>query len=99
MTLAQARVKRDELKASVRQGTNPIQQKQQAKAEQKAIEQSQKQRLTFNQLFEQWYDHNESGWTYKYAVDVRNRITQHLLPTLGHSFIDEITPQQSFHFL
>jgi integrase len=99
MTLAQARVKRDELKAMVKQGIDPIQQKQQAKAEQQIIEQEQAKRLTFTELFEQWHNHNESSWSYKYAVDVRNRITQHLLPTLGNSFIDEITPQQVIYTL
>lgn len=99
LSLSEARTKRDEIKVHVRQGINPIQQKQQAKAEQEAIEQAKKQRLTFTQLFEQWHEHNESDWTYKYAVDVRNRITQHLLPTLGDSFIDEITPQQVIYTL
>ncbi|QKI88967.1 tyrosine-type recombinase/integrase [Thiomicrorhabdus xiamenensis] len=94
LSLAEARIKRDEVKAAVRQGINPIQQKQQAKAEQQAIEQTQQNRLTLTQLFEQWHDHNEGGWNYKYATDVRNRITIHLLPVLGDQFIDEITPQQ-----
>jgi integrase len=99
LSLANARTKRDEIKASVRQGINPIKCQREAMLKRIADEQAQKQRLTFNQLFEQWHDHNESGWTYKYAMDVRNRITQHLLPTLGDSFIDEITPQQVIYTL
>jgi integrase len=102
LSLAKARIKRDELKALVRQDINPIEQKQQAKQKQNALEQAKTDKLTLltlSQLFEQWHNHNESGWTYKYAVDVRNRITQHLLPTLGDSFIDEITPQQIIYTL
>lgn len=97
MTLAQARVKRDELKALIKQGVDPIQQKKEAKIEQEFIELKEielQQRLTLSQLFAQWHDHNESEWTYKYAIDVRNRVTQHLLPTLGDLLIEEITPQQ-----
>lgn len=99
MTLAEARVKRDEIKAMIKQGIDPIRQKQQAKAEQKAIEHELEQRLTFTQLFELWHDHNESDWDYNYAIDIRNRITQHLLPALGSLFIDEVTPQHIIYAL
>jgi integrase len=99
LSLADARTKRDKIKADIRNGIDPIKSKNDAKRKQIEIEKTQKQRLTFNQLFEQWHNHQESGWTYKYAVDVRNRITQHLLPTLGSSFIDEVTPQQIIYTL
>ncbi|WP_178861676.1 tyrosine-type recombinase/integrase [Thiomicrorhabdus cannonii] len=99
MSLAEARAKRDEVKAMVKQGIDPIQQRNQLQKEQKAIEQAQAQRLTFQELFAQWFKQNAGGWSYDYQIDTHNRITQHLLPTLGEQFIDEVTPQQVIHAL
>jgi len=99
LSLAEARIKRDQLTLLVHDGINPIEQKRKAKEEQQALEQEQASRLTFSQLFEQWHDHNQISWDYKYAMDIRNRITQHLLPTLGDQYIDEIKPMQIIHAL
>lgn len=97
ISLLKARELRDAAKALVQQGINPTDHKKAKHLEQQAeLEQLEAlaNRMTFKALFQQWHDNNEESWNYKYALDIRNRVYQHLLPTLGDLPVEDIAPQQ-----
>ena len=101
MTLAEARKARDEVKALIKQGIDPNAHKkqQQAKqAEEAARQQEYKERLTFRQLFEEWYHHNSESkggdcWKIGYSKDIHERVEAHLIPLLGDLPAEDIKPK------
>lgn len=96
VSLAQARSLRDEARALVKSGVNPNDYRKQIKANKKAeLEELEvlKNRMTFNELFRLWHEHNSQQWTPAYAQDIHERIENHLTPTIGSVPLDEIEPQ------
>ena len=102
VSLAQARIYRDDAKALLANGVDP----NEHKAEQKAVAavQQEKQeilesRLKFIDLFKEWHAHNTESWSYAHAKDIFERIEKHLLPTLGNVPVDDIKPKDIIHTL
>lgn len=48
--------------------------------------------MTFGELFNQWYAHNEKSWSYVYALKITQRAEKHLLPIIGQMAIEDIKP-------
>jgi len=89
VSLATARNARDEARRLVRQGVDPILQRQEAKRERREAG-----ILTIATVAEQWiaWVAQQKGWTAAYADDVRSSLTQHVYQPLGQTPIQQITP-------
>jgi integrase len=97
ISLKMARTMRDEAKALLSQGIDPSTAKKEAKAEQisQSIhlqQQAEKEALTFEKLFYQWYDTRTHEWSDTHSTKVMQRVKNHLLPYIGNASIDQITP-------
>ncbi|UQB42748.1 tyrosine-type recombinase/integrase [Thiomicrospira microaerophila] len=94
VTLANARLLRDDARVQVLQGLNPIEEKRQAV---QAIQQQQliaKNRKTFEQVASLWLDQMYKSKSYDYVRDISQRLDKHLLPKIGALYVDEITTRQ-----
>lgn len=102
VTLAEARVKRDQARELLDKGINPTQYKRD-KQEQRKLDaealQAEQDKMTFNDLFLLWHKHNSETWTYSHARDIRERIDKHLIPQIGYLPLDDIKPMDMIHAL
>ncbi len=97
VTIKLARDKAQQAKEQLANGIDPSAAKQLAKAE--SIEQTTKQQhakdkqaLTFEKAFFEWYDFKQSDWTPKHAQAVEGRYRLWLAPSFGTKQLDTITP-------
>lgn len=97
VSLKMAREKASEAKELLEQGIDPCAVKKEAKTQ--SIEQANKQQnetekqaLTFETLFYQWYDTRTHEWGDSHAKKVMQRVKNHLLPFIGEMPVDEIRP-------
>ena len=95
VTLAKARRSRDEYKALLHEGINPSEYKKEIKAEKQASKLVNKgnKSKTFNDMFFDWYEHNQEYWKPNYCKDILKRATKHLFPYIGDRPVGSITPQ------
>jgi integrase len=95
VTLAKARRSRDEYKALLHEGINPSEYKKEIKAEKQASKLVNKgnKAKTFNDMFFDWYEHNQEYWKPNYCKDILKRATKHLFPYIGDRPVGSITPQ------
>lgn len=96
VTLAKARRSRDEYKALLHEGINPSDYKKEIKAEKQASKLVSKgnKAKTFNDMFFDWYEHNQEYWKPNYCKDILKRATKHLFPYIGDRPVGSITPQE-----
>lgn len=96
VSLKMAREKALEAKELLVQGIDPSAVKKEVKTQ--SIEQAnkqhetEKQALTFETLFNQWYDTRTHEWGDSHAMKVMQRVKNHLLPFIGEMPVDEIRP-------
>jgi len=95
ISLKLARQLRDEAKELLAIGIDPNEDKKQRATEQ--LKETNKvkakdTRMTFSDLFNEWYQHNESSWSDIYAKKIIQRADKHLLPMLGNMPIEDIKP-------
>ena len=96
VSLAKARRSRDEYKALIHEGINPSEYKKEIKAEKQAsklVSRGNKAK-TFNDMFFDWYEHNQEYWKPNYCKDILKRATKHLFPYIGDKPVGSITPQE-----
>jgi integrase len=95
ITLKQAREMRDKARELLAVGVDPNEDKKQKSIDllDKANQiKAQDNRMTFGELFNQWYAHNEKSWSYVYALKITQRAEKHLLPIIGQMAIEDIKP-------
>ncbi|MBE0494725.1 MAG: tyrosine-type recombinase/integrase [Thiomicrospira sp.] len=83
VTLAEARRTRDELREQLRAGIDP-----RIPPDEPEVEEVK----TFDQVYKEWFEHNQHNWLPSYADDVNERCQNHLLPYLGNKKITELMP-------
>lgn len=86
VTLAEARAKRDEARALLRDGQNPSIEKRKQKAA--AIFDT---GTTFEAVAREWHDENKSKWTAVHCYDVLHSLERDVFPSLGQLPIKSIT--------
>jgi len=87
VTLAAARLKRDEAKKCLADGLDPTSSKPQKNPpQQPAITD------TFEQLAWEWHDSRQSKWSENYAREIINALSRDVFPWLGGRAIKEIEP-------
>jgi integrase len=89
--LAKAREMRDDAKTILVQGVDPNQHSQSIKIEQQLLSVIAEQ-MTFKELFELWHKQNLASWQLSTSDDIRERIENHLLPSLGALPLEAIKP-------
>ncbi len=87
ISLADARKKRDEARALLEQGIDPVMEKKK-----KAQLAHTSANDTFEAVAREWYDNRKSRWSERYAIGVRNRLEADIFPQLGVYPISEIEP-------
>lgn len=95
ITLKQAREMRDKARELLAVGVDPNEDKKQKSIDllDKANQiKAQDNRMTFGELFNQWYALNEKSWSYVYALKITQRAEKHLLPIIGQMAIEDIKP-------
>jgi integrase len=96
ITLAQARIKRDECKNLLQNNINPSENKREQQREQK---QQKEQSRNFQSYFNEWFAVNNNNWSDKYQKEIIKRANKHLLPHLKNISIIEITPKIMLNIL
>lgn len=91
ISLAEARVVRDEFKKLLLKGINPSAAKAQKKIQLLKQEQEKK---TFSDMFYEWHTQNSNNWSPRHIKKVGQQGARYLLPHIGSSLIGEITPQE-----
>lgn len=76
MTLAQARNKRNDIKADIRKGKDPIKKK--------------KEKILFKNVAKDWYNTNADDWTPKHAHNVWKSLEDNIFNHIGNKAIDKI---------
>ncbi|WP_026349404.1 tyrosine-type recombinase/integrase [Arsukibacterium perlucidum] len=94
MGLAEARERRQQYRQLLAAGTDP-----QRWLEQLKFSAVKAANSTLNSMFEQWFQVKSSKLSQKYASNFRRSFENHLLPTIGHLPITEITPMQIIEVL
>lgn len=56
-------------------------------------------KMTFTDLFELWHRHNLDSWQFSTSSDIRERIENHLLPSLGALPLEAIKPMDLINAL
>lgn len=87
VTLAQARVKREEARRMIAEGKDPSYEKQAQKRAHK-----QNTGNTFKFISTEWFDHKAREWTPRYHEDQFNRIRRYVWPVIGHRPVTEVKP-------
>lgn len=91
ISLAKARIKRDEFKTMLSDNINPAKAKAEQKTEAKTKAQAeQAQQTTFSDVFYQWHKQASYNWSDRYTADVIKRSKCHLLPDIGDKAISAI---------
>ncbi len=102
ITLKQAREMRDKARELLAVRVDPNEDKKQKSIDllDKANQiKAQDNRMTFGELFNQWYAHNEKSWSYVYALKITQRAEKHLLPNIGQMAIEDIKPMDVINVL
>ncbi|KLP35549.1 tyrosine-type recombinase/integrase [Enterobacter ludwigii] len=89
VTLAQARIKRDEARRMLTEGLDPSHEKQ---AKKKALCES--TASTFKAIATEWFAHKGRQWTERYLADQVARIKNHIYPALALRPVSEIKPPE-----
>lgn len=95
VTLADARSKRDEARALLASGINPTLHNKELQEQRKLAAltvEAEQDKMSFNDLFLLWHEHNSDNWSYAHARDIRERIDKHLIPHIGFMALDDIKP-------
>lgn len=85
LTLKKARDKRDDLKADIRKGKDPIKKK---------IE-----KILFKNIAQDWYNSNADDWTPKHAHNVWKSLEDNIFNHIGNKSIDKIEPLELIKIL
>ena len=85
MTLAQARNKRDDVKAQIRKGKDPIKKKA--------------EKVLFKNIAQDWYNTNAEKWTPKHAHNVWKSLEDNIFNHIGSKAIDKIQPLELIKIL
>ena len=89
ISLADARVARDDAKRILAQGLDPSSEKKRSKLEKK-----QRTENTFEAVAKDWWETKKNGWTDKHAGAVLHTLEVNVFPSLGLLPVSEISPQQ-----
>lgn len=89
ITLAQARIKRDEARRMIAEGRDPSQEKKEQKRAQRESSAN-----TFKAIATEWFAHMERQWTPRYLADQVARIENKVYPVIGHRPVAEIKPME-----
>jgi hypothetical protein len=84
LTLAQARKRRDEARALLLQGRDPVEQKLVARQEAELA------RKTFQAVALEWHAEMATKWSPHHAATVLSRLKAYLFPVIGHRHIAEL---------
>lgn len=87
VSIAQARRMRDEAKAELAIGKNPVVARKARKAEEMALTEH-----TFGAVFERWYKSQKGNWTKKYGDKLHAMMEKNVIPWLGKRPIIVIEP-------
>jgi integrase len=87
ISLKEARIKRDEARKLISEGTDPLMLKKINK-----ITLIQDNQETFNIFSKKWFDNYKDQWTIKHGERKYRRLEIHALPYIGNMPIKEITP-------
>ena len=93
-TLKIARTKRDEAKALIEEGIDPVQHRKCTQANRSKAAEN-----TFEALSMEWLAKQEQAWTPGHTRTVVSRLERDLLPWLGNRPITEITPPEILQVL
>jgi integrase len=85
VSLKEARIKRDDAKALLRDGVDPAAQKQADKRAAKRAELN-----SFERAAQEWMTANAPNWSERYSSEVKRRLEKNILPWLGRRPIAEI---------
>lgn len=85
-TLAEARVKREQLKKVLSDGVDPSQYRMEQKQEQLLNAQN-----TFEPLAREWHQKNLAKWTDKHGADILCRLEKDVFPDIGHIPVKDLT--------
>ena len=96
--ISEAREKRFEARKKIKQGIDPIQEKQQIIIDQNEQElekerEEQRKSDTLKKVAEEWYQRQSPGWTEKHNQVVLNSLKNHVFTDLGEVPVSEITKQ------
>lgn len=99
VSLAKARSRRDDARQQVRQGIDPLEARDLARAERERArqlesEQQHRNSMTFRRLGEEFIDLNEAGWgNRKHAQQWRSTLTTYAYPVLGDLPVAGVTTE------
>ena len=91
VSLAEAREKLMEAKRCLAKGIDPMQQKKETKAQQRAEQEQQNNVLTFGAVTREWFAKKTLNLTDKYRKEKWQRIEKHILPRLGSIPMEQLT--------
>ncbi len=96
VSLKEAREKRAQLKAMLKEGKNPIQVQKEKKEEQNKMLQKQQiqEEGVFERVTKEWIRRQSVRWTEKHCRDVRRTFENHIFPELGGRHLNEIDIRQ-----
>jgi len=83
VSLAQARLLRDENQALLSQGINPSAYKKQLKIKQQ-------QKITFREAFDAWFDRHKGEWSERTAQKQVATFEKHIFPHIGDTLVEDI---------
>jgi hypothetical protein len=92
VSLAQARILRDEAKELLSKGINPTSHKKTIK--QQAVADADK---TFEKIAEKWYE--KQSWTEKHAKNIKSRLEKDAFPIIGWKGIKDVSIQDILQIL
>ena len=98
VSLKEARDKRYEAKKEIKDGINPIEEKRKERQDyldlvHKEKIESQKFKITFRIVAEEWHKRQSNQWTEKHTKDVSRSLEYHVYPDFGEIPISDITKQ------
>jgi len=85
--LKAARERRDQSRALVARGIDPVQHRQEERASAAAAADN-----TFGRLAEGWFVRMAPGWSASHAESIRQRLDNHILPHIGKIPVGDLTP-------
>lgn len=94
VTLAQARIKRDEARRMIAEGADPSHEKQAQKRAQRESTAN-----TFKAIAVEWFAHKAQKWSSRYLEDQIARIENKVYPAIGHRPVSEIKPLEMLNCL
>ena len=89
VSLKEARQRRDEARASLRDGVDPAQKKKKIETDTK----------TFRDIAEQWYKDSHTKWKASHSKTIKYRLDLYILPALGGHPINAITRRDLLAFI